>query len=213
MKEKSKFGEKFGPFQSFRPYKPVVSKSSDRMKSIKENTPAVFIVREKKSPLSAEKRTRLDAIKNNIFDAFTDMRTVDLAGRSAIYKHDKAILKYSEKYNLDPDIARSVMYAENAKGWYGIPGDVVGQSKTPLPMNVRKSLWSDLIEKNTKNMYDADANIETGVLLLKRIRDRVDKPTPEKIGTLYNSLSKDNVTAYGEYVGKVYKEKPWKRLD
>ena len=78
------------------------------------------------------------------------------------------------------------------------------------------SLKAKEIHRNLKKIPGVKTdrlNIETGVLLLKRIRDRVDKPTPEKIGTLYNSLSKDNVTAYGEYVGKVYKEKPWKRLD
>ncbi len=213
MKTKDKVGKKFGPFQTFGPYRPVITKSSDRMKSIKENSPAIFFIREKQQPLSAGTYSGFNAVKNTIFDGIVEIRTVDVAGKNAVNKHDKTILKCSEKYNLDPDITRSVMYAENAKGWYGIPGDIIHKSKTPLPMNVRKSLWSDLIENNTKNMYDADANIETGVLLLKRIRDRVDKPTPEKIGTLYNSLSKDNVTAYGEYVGKVYKEKPWKRLD
>ncbi len=37
-------------------------------------------------------------------------------------------------------------------------------------------------------MYDPDVNIEASTVLLSRLRDRIEKPTPEKIGTLWNSL-------------------------
>jgi hypothetical protein len=44
---------------------------------------------------------------------------------------------------------------------------------------------------------------------MRRIQDRLDDPTPEKIATLYNGLMKEQVTDYGARVARYYKEKPW----
>ena len=62
-------------------------------------------------------------------------------------------------------------------------------------------------------MYDPEVNVEAGTLLLSRLRDRIEKPTPEKIGTLWNSLKEKETTVFGNYIGKLYQEKPWKKLD
>ena len=62
-------------------------------------------------------------------------------------------------------------------------------------------------------MYDEDANIEASTILLKRIRDRVEKPTPEKIGTLWNGLGLEENNEFGNYIGELYRKKPWKRID
>ena len=62
-------------------------------------------------------------------------------------------------------------------------------------------------------MYDPDVNVEAGTLLLSRLRDRIEKPTPEKIGTLWNTLKEKETNVFGNYIGKLYREKPWKKLD
>lgn len=80
-------------------------------------------------------------------------------------------------------------------------------------LNISKTRWSQLIEKDPDHMYDPSINIESGMVLIDRLRSRIHKPTPEKIGTLWNSLRKESVSDFGRYVGQVYREKPWKKVD
>ena len=145
-----------------------------------------------------------------------DLRTFESYGKSAVNENDRRILRYSDKHNIDPDLVRAVMFAENARGHKGIfnwAGDVSGLSKSIEPMNIQKNRWSSLVDKKPEDMYDPDVNVEAGTLLLSRLRDRIEKPTPEKIGTLWNSLKEKETTIFGTYIDKVYREKPWKKLD
>ena len=82
---------------------------------------------------------------------------------------------------------RSVMFAENARGHKlggNYLGDVFKESESPLPMNIQKNRWATLVDKTPEDMYGPDVNIEAAAMLLRRIAHRVEKPTPEKIGTL-----------------------------
>ena len=62
-------------------------------------------------------------------------------------------------------------------------------------------------------MYNPEVNIDTSTLLLKRIRDRIEKPTPEKIGSIWNYSGKEKTSEFGEYIGQLYHEKPWAKFD
>jgi hypothetical protein len=50
-----------------------------------------------------------------------------------------------------------------------------------------------------------------GATLLRRIRDRLQDPNIQNIATLYNGLSKGNVTDYGNRVDEIYRTKEWNR--
>lgn len=204
MKKKNK---KFGPF------KPVVNGSQERISAIKDDSPAVFEINQNDFPIHLGKSTANQLLNQGLNDLYTAGRTFDFFGKQTVHKYDNKILKYAQKHNIDPDLTRAVMYAENARGWYGVFPESVGASESILPMNIRKDIWSDLLKKKPEDIYDPDINIESGTVLLKRIRDRIDRPTPEKIGSIWNSAEKKSITEFGAYVGRVYKEKPWQKID
>lgn len=80
-------------------------------------------------------------------------------------------------------------------------------------MNIQKNRWASLVDKDPEDMYDPDVNIEAGTILLRRIKDRIEKPTPEKIGSLWHGLVLEKTDEFGHYIGKVYREKPWRKID
>ncbi len=207
--------KKYGPFL------PVINTAPEREEAIKKNTLALFEVQAKKKESAVNTGyfsnfyNALDKIKEKTGEMWDDLRTVDALGKQAIAQHDKSILKYAQKYNVDPDLTRSVMYAENARGHkFGLNSvsDFVGVSSSPLPMNVQKARWSSLIGKAEEDMYDPDANIEASTVLLKRIRDRVRNPNADTIGSVWHNIGATQTDEFGEYIGAVYTEKPWKKL-
>ncbi|WP_147289749.1 hypothetical protein [Helicobacter sp. MIT 14-3879] len=45
--------------------------------------------------------------------------------------------------------------------------------------------------------------------MVKRIIERLENPTIEKIGTLYNSLAKEKIAGYGRILKYYYEEQSW----
>jgi soluble lytic murein transglycosylase-like protein len=67
-------------------------------------------------------------------------------------------------------------------------------------MNIHYSYWKKL-GVTPEQLAVPAYNIEYGVIILSRIRDRVQNPTIAKIATLYNNLASDKVSDYGKSVG------------
>ena len=84
-------------------------------------------------------------------------------------------------------------------------------SDSLLHMTSNKEKWAELVKKKQEDMYDPDVNIEAGTVLLKRIHDRIERPTPEKIGSVWHYSGMENIDEFGNFVGEVYKKKPWLR--
>lgn len=183
--------------------KPVINDANDREKNIKENKPAIFEI--KKNP-----------DQNFGLKFWDNLRTFDSLGKKTVRDYDKPIQNFSKKYKIDPDVVRAVMYAENARGhrvFINKVWDDIGVSESPLPMNIQKTRWSSLIDKKPEDMYDHDANIEAATILISRIRDRLEKPSVEKIGSIWHYLGAEKTDEFGEYVGRIYREKPWQKLE
>jgi soluble lytic murein transglycosylase-like protein len=197
----------------YGPQRPIVNLGKDRIESLKNNTPAIFEIHERRFPVNLAKRNSMEFLKQGISESLTEKRTLPEAGKKAVQKYDEKILQYGQKHNVDPDLIRAVMYAENARGFYGNAADSLGISKTALPMNVHKKVWIDLLDGKPKDLYNPDINIETGAVLLKRISSRIEKPIPEKVSTLWNSAPKEYISEFGNYVGEVYRKKPWRNID
>jgi hypothetical protein len=70
-----------------------------------------------------------------------------------------------------------------------------------------------LVDKKPSDLYDPDTNIEAATVLLKRIADRVENPDASKIGSIWHYTGREKTNDFGEYIGKVYKEKPWARFE
>jgi len=135
-------------------------------------------------------------------------------GLEAVEEHDPVIREMADKYGVDPDLIRAVMFAENARGHKGFlnkMADVVGWSDSALPMNINKETGAKLLGKKPDDLYDARDNIEAATIFLKRIRDRIDSPnpTPAQIGSIWLFTGRENTHDWGEFIQRIHNEKPW----
>lgn len=78
-------------------------------------------------------------------------------------------------------------------------------------MNINGKIWGGLVDKPGERLNNAEENIEAGVILLKRISDRIENPTPEKIGSIWNFTGRENVNEMGKEIGEAFRTKPWKK--
>lgn len=176
---------------------PLLYRWQDRERSILQNTPG---------------RIRIQT--NPKADSKDPWYLVNGAGRSAVMLHDDIIRREAAKQKVDPDLIRAIIYAENAHGHYFGAARAaeglgrLGKAGSIFPININPEKWRDLgfAGRNPSNPED---NIRVGVTLVKRIIERLENPSPEAIGTLYNSLPQDRVTDYGAYIGRLLQEKPW----
>ena len=131
-------------------------------------------------------------------------------------ERDPIIREMAEKHDVDPDLIRAVMWAENARGHKGFVNplaDVVRKSDSPRPMNMNKETGAKLLGKRPEDLYDARNNIEAAAIFLKRIRDRIDdpNPTPAQIGSIWYFTGREQTHDFGEFIQRVYEEKPWRK--
>lgn len=71
--------------------------------------------------------------------------------------------------------------------------------------------FSSLVGKKNEALNNPDENIEAGVILIKRIQDRIENPTPAKIGSIWQFTGREKTNPYGKAVEDIYKKKPWKK--
>lgn len=96
------------------------------------------------------------------------------------------IEKYAKQYNLDSNIAKAILYAENAdfhKYGYNKFFDIIHKSSSVLPMNIQGKTWGNFQGRHY-DVYDPEQNIELGIQVIKQIQNSIHNPTPEKVGTV-----------------------------
>lgn len=187
---------------------PMLLRESDRRNSIIEDTPGRIAVVEEPKAVHVAPRHAFHSL-----------------GRVPVVTHIAIIDREAVRYGVNPDLVRAIMYAENAQGaLYGHPAEFIGgagkealpgfmqwfAAKSILPMNIRYDTWGRLGFARA-DFHNPELNIRAGVLLIRRILDRLEKPTVSKVATLYNSLAKDWVSDYGARVADVYRKKQWER--
>jgi hypothetical protein len=167
---------------------PILRKAKDRKKSIINNTPALF-------PIDLNPK------------AVGVKPIYELESQSGVGRWCGDIALLSRKHNVDPELVKAILFMETTHGWYDAVNPL---RKTILPMNIHYKYWRDLgvTPDNLKVPY---YNIEFGVILISRIRERIKNPTIAKIATLYNSLAAEKVSDYGARVNSLYWSKPWIR--
>ncbi len=173
---------------------PRLSIKADRVRSILDNTPAVFPV----------------APTPNAFGGAPD-HAVESDGVAPIREHHALIEEEARRAGIDPDLLRAVMFVENAQGHYWGTADVaefLGIASSVFPMNINPGLWSSLSPYGS-DLYNPRNNIAAAAELLKRISDRGPDGDIAKIATLYNTLSADEVRNYGARVADVYRSRGW----
>ena len=120
-------------------------------------------------------------------------------GAEAVRKYNNLIEKYTQRYNVDSNLVKAIMYTENACGHYyggNAIADYIGISKSQMPMNIRSNIWSNFQGKHYDTRNPAQ-NIELATLLIKQISNSIVNPTAEKIITIWNSAGKNKISSFG----------------
>jgi peptidoglycan hydrolase-like protein with peptidoglycan-binding domain len=179
---------------------PILDHHKDREKAILENKPARFIVYD--DPKVKDDRT------NKFFSEVINRG----APAQNITKYDTFIEKYAKEEGLNPDLVRAVMYAEIANGKWGVVDDILDHTPvtdTKLPMNINPKIWHSLIRVPPKNFTNPEYNIKAGTRLIRRITERMQDPTPAKIGAVWQGLSREEINTYNRRIENAYDERPW----
>ena len=140
-----------------------------------------------------------------------EYRTWHFLGDYYINKYGKIIEKYAEKYNVDADLVKAIMYNEAATGHYGFINqlaDLFNYSDSQMPMNIQGKTWEDFNGKH----YDTkvpEQNIELSALLLKQIENSLDNPTMDRITTVWNGTDANTISPFGGHGQIAYDTKPW----
>ncbi len=171
----------------YQPEIPILNTSGERRASILNGTPGIIHVRE--NPVS----------KGYPFPLYFR------ASKEEVSKHEKLYEYYANKYNINPDFVKAIAYMESTHGWYDEYTGIIVPPKTIRPMNIYAEWWG--IPEETLKV--PEKNIDIGAYLLSEIWSRVEHPTPEKVATLFNSLSQDSVTDYGKTVAYYMDNKSW----
>jgi hypothetical protein len=165
---------------------PILNDKEKRKISIVNNTPAIFEIKENPA-----------AISKAPFYEWEE--------QSEVSKWCGLIISISVKNKVDPDLVMAILYMETTHGWYD---RIYPFRSSILPMNINFKYWRDL--GVTKEILGCPYyNIEYGVMLISRIKERIENPTVEKIATIYNFLGAETVTDYGARVHSIYTKKPW----
>ena len=131
-------------------------------------------------------------------------------GEYYVNKYSSQIEKYAKQYNLDPDIAKSILYSEASDYHrFGMDhiADLVGLSSSVRPMNIQGKTWGNFQGKQY-DVNDPEQNIELGVRVLS-IYDAVPDKDIAKIATLWNGTGLKEVNDYGARAKEYYKNKSW----
>ncbi|WP_341896406.1 peptidoglycan-binding protein [Ferrovibrio terrae] len=180
-----------------RDERPVVNASADRIRSILENAPA-----------------RFEIADNPKEDGSAPLWRLHNKGAKAVQIYDKVVEREATRLGVDPDLVRAVMYYENADGHkvvFNDLGDALGYSDTIMPMNINPKIWGALGVETREAARNPERNIRAAALLLKRIGDRLDDPTPEKIGSIWNGVGLETVNHRGARIGHIYRERSWEK--
>lgn len=140
--------------------------------------------------------------------------TLPAVGRTMVKINNEKIENAAQKYNVDPDILRAVMYTENATGhWFGGNKlrDITKTSNSQMPMNINGNLWSKL-DDNDFDTNNAQQNIDNAALLLSKISDtQPGYKDLKSIGTLWNNMGAQRINKLGEWINDAYNNKYWEK--
>ncbi len=175
---------------------PTLNNSGERIENILGDRPAHF-----------------DVEKNPKADPSSPWYEDQQIGQEAVAAHNQVIESEAVRQGVHPDLVKSIIFAENARGhYYGLANlaEAVGYADSLFPMNIKPHPWADLDSKG-QDLSNPETNIKVGVALLKRIQDRINNPTAEKIASVWNYAGRENTNDFGAYVGRVYKERLWEK--
>ena len=176
---------------------PTLSTAQDRKQSIINDTPAIFNIEGYERDLV-----------NNIpwYQLHTQEEVTE--NNNVI---DKIIDKNAQTNNINHNrLIRAIIYLETTHGYY----DAINpMNKSFRPMNVNYDYWKEWINKMgyTKEQVknNKEINIKIGYALVAKILERIQNPTIEKVGSIYNVLGKEKISSYGKILKYYYDNESW----
>lgn len=173
---------------------PVINMGADRIKNILANEPALFDI-EDYAPAIPQKP---------IYEMADD-------GYWAVWVHQDIIEYEAERQGVDPDLVKAIVYLENSRGAsYGDFFERIGRSDSILPMNIKKSLWSGLVDEGA-DFADPIINIRGGISLIRRIQERIKNPTVAKVASIYHIAGREFVHHNGARAAEFYRDRAWQK--
>ena len=142
-----------------------------------------------------------------------EYRTFHSMGKYYVDKYSDIIEKYAQKYNVNADLVKSIMYNEASTGHkiiFNWLGDIAHVSDSQMPMNIQGETWGDF-QGEHYDTWDAEQNIELAVRVIKQITESLKNPSIENIGTLWNGTGKNVTSSYGARTKTIYEQKPWEK--
>jgi hypothetical protein len=185
------------PTTSPAPQRPIINKSTDRIRSILNDEPARFEIADNPDEDGSPPPWRSHEL-----------------GVKAVKDYGHIAEREAKRLGVDPDLVKAVLYYENADGHrFGLNdlGDRLGASDTVMPMNINPKIWGAFGIPTHEDARDPERNIQAGALLLKRISDRLDDPTPAKIGAIWNGVGHEKVNHRGARIGRIYQDRSWEK--
>ena len=176
---------------------PTLNMAENRIASIKQDT-----------------RARFDIADNPQADGGAPIYRVHSVGAATVANFDRIIERGARRQHVDPDLVRAIMYVENADGHYfglGKFREGIGLVQTIEPMNVHQEIWAGIGGISPQELHRGEQNVRAAVIILARIIERLDDPTPAKVATIYNSTGKEKVSGYGERVRIALETRAWEK--
>lgn len=162
-----------------------------------------------------DKPAYFDVVTSPSADERPALWEFDELGAAAVETHGALIDETAAKYGVDADVLKAVMWVENARGhklganWLA---DVLGFSRSKMPMNVRSDFWGALAPPDgDAALREPASNIAAAARLLGALQQRIPESDQSRVGTLWNSLGENEVNDVGAAIGRVYRQKPWRK--
>ncbi len=128
--------------------------------------------------------------------------------------HGAIIEREAKRKGVDPDLVRAIMYMENADGNplnLNRQLEKIGMARSILPINIKPGMWAGLDGVKKEEFKNPEANIRAGVTLIRRIQDRLDDPTPAKVGSIWHFTGAEKVNDKGARIQRIFDQKAWSR--
>lgn len=168
----------------------IYNLGEDRQDIIMDDSPATFEILDNPSLDPPES---LDPISRFI-------------GRRAVRENESFIESAADRYGVDADLIRAIMYHENSAAYYD-SFTFPSWRRTIRPMNIYTAQWSALLRG--RDIHDPATNIDIGAEIIRGFMDRLDRPTAAAIGSLWVFAGRELVSESGASIAQIYEQRPW----
>lgn len=144
------------------------------------------------------------------YKQYFDQTEQEEKAKERLHYYEADIEKFSNAYNVDRKLLQAILVFESTvRGDFRTKLDSIAFTlylgSSAQPTNIGRQ-WSSLLARDDDSLRDESNAIEATAILLKRIEERLEKPTVGKIASMYNFLGRENVSTYGHVIEHIYQK-------